>query len=95
MFDRLRKDKVYLKLDLKAGFHRIRVKSADIQKTVFKTKYGHYEFLFMPMALRKAPVTFQSLMNFIFGDVINAFFVVYLDDSLIYSDSYENHLKHL
>lgn len=95
MFDRLGKAKVYSKLDLKAGFHQIRVKNKDIEKRAFRTKYGHYEFLVMPMGLCNAPVTFQSLMNSIFEDDVDVFLVVYLDDLLVYSDSYENHLKHL
>lgn len=95
MFDRLGRAKYYSKLDLKTGFHQIRVNSADIEKTAFKTKYGHFEFLVMPMGLRNAPATFQALMNGIFRDCIDDFIVIYLDDILIFSESREEHLHHL
>lgn len=95
MFDRLGEASYYSKLDLKSGFHQIRISPEDIEKTAFNTKYGHFEFLVMPMGLRNAPATFQSLMNSIFYDTIDDFMVVYLDDILIYSNSREDHLKHL
>lgn len=82
-------------MDLKAGFHQIRISPADIEKTAFKTKYGHFEFLVMPMGLRNAPATFQALMNSIYYDVIDDLLVVYLDDLLIYSNSKEEHIRHL
>lgn len=95
MFDRLGTATVYSKLDLKSGFHQIRVRNEDIEKTAFKTKYGHYEFLVMPMGLCNAPAIFQSLMNSIFSDIIDDYLVVYLDDLLIYRNTYEEHLIHL
>lgn len=95
MFDRLGQARYYSKLDLKTGFHQIRVSPADVEKTAFKTKYGHFEFLVMPMGLRNSPATFQALMNSIFGDCIDDFIVIYLDDILIFSDTREDHLKHL
>lgn len=95
MFDRIGRSKVNSKLDLKSGFHQIRIREQDIEKTAFMTKYGLFEFLVMPMGLCNAPATFQSLMNSIFGDCIDVFMVVYVDDILIYSGSYEDHLKNL
>lgn len=95
MFDRIGRARVFSKLDLKAGFHQIRVREEDIEKTAFKTKYGMFEFMVMPMGLCNAPATFQALMNSIFGDCIDEFMVIYIDDILIYSDSYQDHLRHL
>lgn len=95
MFDRLGRATFFSRLDLKTDFHQIRIAPADIEKTAFKTKYGHFEFLVMPMGLRNAPATFQALMNSIFRDCIDDFVVVYLDDILIFSESREEHLNHL
>lgn len=95
MIARLGKAKIFSKLDLKSGFHQIRVKNEDIGKTAFGTKYGHYEFSVMPMGLRDAPATFQTLMNLIFSDIIADFVVIFLDDLLVYNDSYEDHLNHM
>lgn len=95
MFDRLGQAQFFSKLDLKTGFHQIRIAIEDIEKTAFKTKYGHFEFLVMPMGLRNAPATFQALMNAIFRDCIDDFIVIYLDDILIFSDSRQDHLRHL
>lgn len=95
MFDRLGEARVFSKLDLKTGFHQIRVKPEDIEKTAFNTKYGQFEYLVMPMGLCNAPATFQSLMNRIFYDCIDVFLVVYMDDLLVFSKTPEDHLRHL
>ncbi len=95
MFDRLRKAKYFSKMDLKIGFHQIRVAPEDMEKTAFNTKYGHFEFLVMPMGLCNAPATFQSLMNQIYQDCIDKYIVLYMDDLLIFSESEEGHFKHL
>lgn len=95
MFDRLGRARFFSKLDLKTGFHQIRIAPEDVEKTAFKTKYGHFECLVMPMGLRNAPATFQALMNAIFRDCIDEFVVIYLDDILIFSDKRDEHLKHL
>lgn len=95
MFDCLGQAQFFSKLDLKTGFHQIRISPDDVEKTAFKTKYGNFEFLVMPMGLRNAPATFQALMNSIFGDCIEDFIVIYLDDILIFSESREDHLRHL
>lgn len=95
MFDRLGQAKVFSKIDLKTGFHQIRIRPEDIEKTAFTTKYGQFEYTVMAMGLCNAPATFQTLMNSIFRDVIDKFLVIYLDDILIYSDSEEEHMKHV
>lgn len=95
MFGRLGRVRFFSNLDLKTGFHQISIAVNDIEKTAFKTKYGHFEFLVMPMGLRNAPATFQALMNSIFRDCIDDFVVIYLDDILVFSDTREDHLRHL
>ena len=76
MFDRLGGAKSFSKLDMKTGFHQIRVRHEDIEKTAFNTKYGRFEYLVMPMGLCNAPATFRTLMNQIFYDYIDFFMVV-------------------
>lgn len=95
MFDLLGEATVFSKMDLKTGFHQIRVKPTDIEKTAFNTKYGQFEYLVMPMGLCNAPATFQSLMNQIFYDCVDVFMVVYMDDLLIFSKDEKSHLEHL
>lgn len=95
MFDMLGDAKVFSKMDLKTGFHQIRVKPSDVEKTAFNTKYGQFEYMVMPMGLCNAPATFQSLMNRIFYDCVDVFLVVYMDDLLIFSKDEESHMKHL
>lgn len=93
MFDMLGDSKVFSKMDLKTGFHQIRVKPDDAEKTAFHTKYGQFEYMVMPMELCNAPVTFQSLTNRIFYDCVDVFLVVYMDDLLIFSKDEESHIK--
>lgn len=95
MFDRLGEAKVFSKMDLKTGFHQIRMKPVDIEKTAFNTKYGQYEYLVMPMGLCNSPATFQSLMNHIFHECLDEFLVIYMDDLLIFSKDEESHYRHL
>ncbi|GBG61373.1 hypothetical protein CBR_g20404 [Chara braunii] len=87
--------KVFSKIDLKSGYHQIKVDPADQHKTVFKTRDGLYEFTVMPFGLTNAPATFQSLMDKVLREQIGQSVVVYLDDILIFSKSMEEHLKHL
>jgi len=95
MFDRLGEATVFTRMDLKTGFHQIRVKPGDIEKTAFNTKYGQFEYLVLPMGLCNAPATFQSLMNEVFHDCLDDFLVVYMDDLLIFSRDASSHYRHV
>ena len=95
LFDQLRRARVYSKIDLRTGYHQLRVREADIPKTMVKTWYGNFKFTVMPFGLTNAPTTFMDLMQRVFQPYLDQFVVVFLDDIFIYSRFEEEHEDHL
>jgi hypothetical protein len=95
LFDQLAGAQVFSKIDLRSGYHQIKIRAEDIPKTTFTTRYGLFEYLLMSFGLMNAPAHFMYLMNSVFMPELDKFMVVFIDGILIYSRSMEEHEEHL
>jgi hypothetical protein len=95
LFDQMRGASVFSKIDLRSGYHQMKIRPSDIPKMTFSTRYGLYEFIVMSFGLTNAPAYFMNLMNKVFVEYLDRFIVVFIDDILIYSKNDSNHEEHL
>ena len=95
LLDHLQGFRVYSEIDLRSGYHQLRVQESDVPKTAFRTRYEHYEFLVMPFGLTNAPAAFVDLMNWVFQSYFDKFVIVFIDDILVYSGSLEENSEYM
>jgi hypothetical protein len=95
LFGQLSKAKVFSKIDLRSGYHQIKIRPQDITKIAFSTRYGLYEYLVMSFSLTNAPAYFMYLMNSVFMPELDKFVLVFIYDILVYSENKEDHAEHL
>ena len=95
LFDQIKGDKVFLKIDLRSRYHKVRIKEEDAHKNAFRTRYGHYEFMVVPFGLANEPMTSMCLMNNVFNKYLDKFIIVFLDAILVYSKNKEENEEHL
>jgi hypothetical protein len=95
LFDQLKDAKIFSKIDIRLGYHQVRIKDEDFNNTSFIKRYVHYEFIVVPFGLSNAPVVFMCLMNGVLREYLDKFVIVFLDDILVYSKSKEENEHHM
>ena len=94
LFDQLQGAKVFSKIDLRSGYHQLRIRESDVPKTTFRTRYGQYEFLVMSFELTNAPAAFMDLINRVFRPYLDQFVIAFIDDIFVYSKRELEHERH-
>ncbi|KAL0558840.1 hypothetical protein IC582_003422 [Cucumis melo] len=95
LFNQLQGATIFFKMDLCSGYHQLRIRDSDVLKTVFRSRYRHYEFIVMSFGLKNASVVFIDLMNRVFKDFLDTFVIVFIDDTLVYLKTEAEHNEHL